>query len=367
MSWDIVRLGDACSEDKTIVGGKSSSIPYLGLEMIESETGRIDWSENTVEGISTCYSFDARHILYGKLRPYLNKVALPEREGRCSTEIIPLLPKGNSCREYIAYLLRRKETIDYVMPENTGSRMPRADMKHLLDMEIPHPPLDEQRRIAAEVERQLAIVEKAKQAAMEQLAAAQALNAAYLREVFEGNEWNEASLNTISENLDSRRIPIAQSNRKKGEYPYYGASGVVDYVDDYIFDEPILLVSEDGANLFARTYPIAFSVEGKCWVNNHVHVLRFDNRFTQKFVEIYLNSADISEYISGSAQPKLNQEKLYEITIPLPSPDEQQRIVEYYEAETEKTEKAITAIQAQLDIINAMPTAVLRQAFSGQM
>ena len=117
---------------------------------------------------------------------FLNKVALPTKEGRCSTEIIPLLPKNNSCREYIAYLLRRKETIDYVMPENTGSRMPRADMKHLLDMEIPLPPLNDQRRIAAEIERQLAAVEKAKQAAMEQLNTINSIPAAILRQAFSG-------------------------------------------------------------------------------------------------------------------------------------------------------------------------------------
>jgi type I restriction enzyme S subunit len=186
MEWEVVRLGDVCPEDKTLVHSKSSSKPYLGLEMIESETGIIDWTVSTVEGISTCYSFDSRHILYGKLRPYLNKVALPTIEGRCSTEIIPLLPNHDVSREYIAFLLRRKETIDYVMPENTGSRMPRADIAHLLNMEIPLPPIDTQHRIAAEIERQLSAVERAKRTAVEQLDAINALPAAILRQAFCG-------------------------------------------------------------------------------------------------------------------------------------------------------------------------------------
>jgi len=186
MKWDIVRLGDVCCEDKTHIDGNSSLKPYLGLEMIEAETGRIDWSISTVEGISTCYSFDTRHILYGKLRPYLNKVALPTIDGRCTTEIIPLLPKDGVCRKYIAFWLRRKETVDYIMPENTGSRMPRANMNHLLKMEIPLPLIDEQHRIVAEIERKLAAVERAKKAAVEQLNAINTIPTAILRQAFSG-------------------------------------------------------------------------------------------------------------------------------------------------------------------------------------
>jgi type I restriction enzyme S subunit len=184
MSWEKVRLRDICFEDKFIVDGKSSKMPYLGLEMIEAGTGTIDWNASTVAGVSTCYRFDVRHVLYGKLRPYLNKVALPDIEGRCSTEIMPLLPKENVCREFIAYLLRRQETIDYVIPEKSGSRMPRADMGYLMKMPVLLPSLDEQRRIAEEIERQLAIVDKAKKAAEEQVVTISALPAAILRQAF---------------------------------------------------------------------------------------------------------------------------------------------------------------------------------------
>ena len=112
-----------------------------------------------------------------------------------------------------------------------------------------------------------------------------------------------------------------------GEHPYYGASGIVDYVSSYIFDGEFLLVSEDGANLLARSTPIAFSISGKNWVNNHAHVLKFDNYDTRRFVEFYLNSIELSQYISGGAQPKLNQQNLNRIPIPLPSLDRQKYIV----------------------------------------
>ena len=135
------------------------------------------------------------------------------------------------------------------------------------------------------------------------------------------------TLNMISENHDSKRKPITSGNREAGEYPYYGASGIVDYVSGYIFDGDFLLVSEDGNNLVARSTPIAFSISGKNWVNNHAHVLKFDSYTTRRYVEFYLNSIDLSQYISGGAQPKLNQKNLNTIPIPLPSIKEQERIV----------------------------------------
>ena len=144
---------------------------------------------------------------------------------------------------------------------------------------------------------------------------------------FEGKEVEWKTLGEISTNKNYKRIPITQSERKSGKYRYYGASGVVDYVDNYIFDGDYLLISEDGANLTARKTPIAFSVSGKFWVNNHAHVIYFENYYTRRLVEIYLNSIDLSIFITGAAQPKLNQENLYKIPIPIPPLSEQERIV----------------------------------------
>ena len=139
-------------------------------------------------------------------------------------------------------------------------------------------------------------------------------------------EWK--TLGEIAENLDSKRKAVAKGGRSSGVYPYYGASGIVDYVDDFIFDGDFLLVSEDGANLVVRKTPIAFSITGKTWVNNHAHVLKFDNMINQKFVNYYLNNIDLSLYISGAAQPKLNQQNLNNIKIPYPSLEIQSRIVQ---------------------------------------
>ncbi len=138
-------------------------------------------------------------------------------------------------------------------------------------------------------------------------------------------EWK--TLGELAENLDSKRKPITSGLREAGEIPYYGASGIVDYVKDYIFDGDFLLVSEDGANLLARNTPIAFSVTGKTWVNNHAHVLKFVTYAERRYIEFYLNSIDLTPYISGAAQPKLNQKNLNSIKIPNSSPEKKARIV----------------------------------------
>ncbi|KLV04485.1 restriction endonuclease [Photobacterium aquae] len=144
---------------------------------------------------------------------------------------------------------------------------------------------------------------------------------------FEEGEVEWECLGNLAENLDSKRKPIASGLREPGDIPYYGASGIVDYVEDYIFDEDLLLVSEDGANLLARNTPIAFSISGKTWVNNHAHVLKFKTYAERRFVEFYLNSIDLTPYISGAAQPKLNKKNLNSIRIPNPLPEEKERIV----------------------------------------
>ncbi len=139
--------------------------------------------------------------------------------------------------------------------------------------------------------------------------------------------WTTRYLDQISVNLDHKRVPITKSDRVAGEFPYYGASGIVDYVADYIFEGDTLLVSEDGANLLARASPIAFPATGRYWVNNHAHILKFSEPTTQRYVELYLESIALDEYITGAAQPKLNQKALNSIPIPVAPPEEQRRIV----------------------------------------
>ncbi len=139
--------------------------------------------------------------------------------------------------------------------------------------------------------------------------------------------WTTKRLGELCDILDSQRKPITKRDRTAGEFPYYGATGIVDYVNNFIFDEPLVLVGEDGAK-WESGENTAFTIEGKCWVNNHAHVLRPHRKtLVDNWLVHYLNHSDLTEFVSGLTVPKLNQGNLREIPIPVPPLAEQQRIV----------------------------------------
>ena len=143
------------------------------------------------------------------------------------------------------------------------------------------------------------------------------------------NGWEWVKFGEISFNRDAERVPLSSDVRlgMQGNYDYYGASGVIDKVDSFIFDKTLLLIGEDGANLVNRSTPIAFLAHGKYWVNNHAHVIDgIDLRFL-KYLEIFINSISLLPYITGTAQPKMNQAKMNEIKVSLPPENEMPRIV----------------------------------------
>ena len=143
----------------------------------------------------------------------------------------------------------------------------------------------------------------------------------------EGWEWCRFGSSHI--NRDAERIPLKSADRKSrhGPYDYYGASGAIDKIDDYIYDGDLLLIGEDGANLVLRSTPIAFMATGKFWVNNHAHVLDSVDVLSLRYLAIYINSIDLKPYLTGIAQPKLNQKKMNAILTALPPLAEQHRIV----------------------------------------
>ena len=217
---------------------------------------------------------------------------------------------------------------DWCQKNTTMSSFASVDMNGFRKFPIPIPPLSVQTEIVrildaltaltSELTSELILRQKQYEYYREKL-----LSEEELEKV--GFEWK--TLDQISENLDSKRKPITSGLRTSGKIPYYGASGIVDYVKDYIFDGDFLLISEDGANLLARNTPIAFSASGKIWVNNHAHILKFETYEERRFIEFYLNKIDLTPYISGAAQPKLNKKNLNSIKFPIPSIPEQQRIV----------------------------------------
>ena len=154
------------------------------------------------------------------------------------------------------------------------------------------------------------------------------------------SKWEIVKLGELVEILDGQRVPVSKTKRIKGEYPYYGATGIVDYVNEYIFDEKLVLIGEDGAKWGANENS-SFIVEGKYWVNNHAHVLKpLRNKILDEYLVYVLNKFDLSNFITGLNVPKLNQNNLKNIKIPLPPLDMQEKIVREMEA-IEAREKEI--------------------------
>lgn len=248
-----------------------------------------------------------------------------------------------------------------------GFKVVEINPKDIAKIAIPVPPLEEQKRIVKILDEKFAQLETIKANAQTNLQNAKDLFQSQLTKAFSNTTWEKKKVSEISENLDSKRIPITKNVRKTGQYPYYGASGIVDYVEDYIFDGKFLLVSEDGANLLARTYPIAFIAEGKFWVNNHAHILSFKDEITMKFVELFFSNLDISPYVTGMAQPKFNQASLNNIEIPLPPRPEQKRIVEELDALSEKVLQLQEIYTKQIADCAELKQSLLQKAFEGEL
>lgn len=152
--------------------------------------------------------------------------------------------------------------------------------------------------------------------------------------------WKTHKLDDIADILNNKRIPLNSRERsfRSGKFPYYGASGIVDYIDDFIFSDEHVLISEDGENLRSRKTPIAFKADGKFWVNNHAHIIKGKTDFLNDWIVYYFANLDISPYLTGAVQPKLNKESLLSIPIRMPELDEVQSIASILSALDDKIE-----------------------------
>jgi type I restriction enzyme S subunit len=395
--WQWVKLGDVCKPDRQIVEPKSSlasRLLYLSLEHIESNSGRI-LREPTEpiqdEGRSTSFYFDHRHVLYGKLRPYLNKVVLPDFEGRCTTELIPILPTDID-REFLAWVLRRQETVDVAMQEKTGSRMPRANMDNLLALEIPLPPLDEQRRIASRLNEQLAAVESARKAAEEQLGAAWELPSAYSREVFESIEnslpksWRWA---TLADVCQFKRGPFGGSLKKD----IFVGSGYKVYEQQHAIQDNFEIgryyITEDKykeMEVFAiKPNDLIVSCSGTMGriaivppnaepgIINQA-LLKLTPKFdlvSSSYLKAYLQSENVQKKYflvsSGTAiQNVAPVSELKQIRVPLPTLPEQEALVNALQDKIQSSKLIVEMLESQLAKINRLPASLLREAFAGQ-
>ena len=377
--WEYKKLDDICSsiEDGDWIESKDQS--PNGIRLIQ--TGNIGngsykdkkdnakyISEETFKRLHCTEIFEGDILVSRLPDPVGRACTLPDLGCRCITAVdcsILKIKKDLVCNAWITYFMQSQAYFTIINSQCTGSTRLRITRKKLAEILIPVPPLSEQQSIVDYLDSAFAKIDAMKANAEKALGEAKALFQASLKEMLEPKEgWEEKTLPEISENLDSIRKPVTKNKRTAGVYPYYGASGIVDYVDDYLFDENLLCISEDGANLLMRTYPIAFPISGKVWVNNHAHVLRFKSMTTQNYVEYYFSGLKLDEYITGAAQPKLTQKALNSIIINMPiSLEDQQSIVETLDSLKSKVDR----LQANYDKISqecdALKQAILRQVF----
>lgn len=288
-----------------------------------------------------------------------------------SDKTLRLVPRRDVVSpEYLEYALRTPACRDFIEQNATGasSSMKNITQSTIRSIPLLLPPLAEQRRIAARLKEELAEVVRARAAVEAQLKAAQLLPAALLRDVFQDSDakmWPIKPFGEVVDNFDGQRVPLNLTDRQKrqGDYAYYGASGIIDHIDDYRFDGEFLLIGEDGANLLARSTPIAFSAAGKFWVNNNAHVVRPKQGVLLDWLRHYFASIDLSPFVSGSAQPKLSQESLNTIPTPVPSKAVQSELVRKLNSELGQHETLSNSIQSRLDTIEKLPASLLRNAF----
>lgn len=326
--WPMVKLGEVCSfeygkslpEKNRIPGpfpvmGSNGRTGFHNEYLVEGPTiiigrkgssGEVVWEENN------CYPIDTTYYV------------------KADTKRVDL--------KWFYYILKNLRLTEL----SGGAGIPGLNRNDAYIKEIPLPPLEVQREIVAEIEGYQKLIDGCRQVADAWKPDIQGYLdeelKQYLAEHPEQSEelsggWKMVKLGDVCEILDRFRKPVEKSERKTGCYPYYGATGIVDYIDQYIFDEKLVLIGEDGAKWGAGE-ETAFIATGKYWVNNHAHVIRPDrSKIIDEIIVYLLNSIDLSKYITGVTVPKLNQEKLRSIQIPLPPLSVQQRIVDKIEAE----------------------------------
>lgn len=386
MRQRLVRLSEIAVEDREIVPPDSPAAakrPYLGLEQIEAGTGRIlSYDGNSAEGKSTTFAFDDRHVLYGKLRPYLNKVALPDRTGRCSTEIMPLLAVDVD-RSFLALLLRSDRIVSGAMSEKTGSRMPRADMDALLSIEIGIPTLiEDQRQIAARLKGQLAEVHAARQAAQAQADNIALLRRRVLTEVFAavedmprkrlGDHAPTTSGSTPPRGVKAFWAPAEVPWVKTGEVTFAPITHTQEAVSLRALAECSLTLLPTGTVLVAmigqgKTRGQSAILEIAATTNQNCFAIQPSDTWEPSFLFHWMMASyhDLRELSGGrgGSQSALNGALLNSLVVPAPSRTQQAAIARHAQAALREVEALAAANQAQRAELERLPQRLLAQAF----
>jgi type I restriction enzyme M protein len=333
-NFDLVKIEDV-ADIRNGYAFKSElyqSSGYRVIRITNVQCGKIEDSDPKFHARLSPSDHEKYELLSGDI--LISLTGNVGRVGKITPDFLPAYLNQRVCRiqvfepnkilnDYLFWILNNRKFELSCIENSSGVAQKNLSTNWIKDYQFPLPDLDTQFKIVSKLNKYQKIIDGCTQV-IENCKPTIEIDPSWELVEFE---------KIILENLDSRRVPITKSDRQLGSIPYYGASGIVDYVSGHIFDEDLLLISEDGANLKDRNYPIAFSISGKSWVNNHAHVLKFKDPCTQKYIEYYFNQISLEPYLTGAAQPKLNQGTLNSIKIPLPPIRDMNSIVEIIEEE----------------------------------
>ena len=325
--WRECKLKDVCKYERISINPQKYKIlqfvHYSFPAFDNNKTPEIQFGGQIK---SSKYIVKKGYILYNKLNVRFKRIwninfETPENS-ICSSEFLPIL--ATKCnQDYLYYFLCSDELTDTMANSNTGTSgsHQRIDPNFLMKYDILLPPLPEQKAIA-EV---LSSLDDKIDLLTRQNKTLEDLAQAYFRKWFiedASDEWEVGKLGDYIEIHDSKRVPLSKIEREKMKsgtlYPYYGAATIMDYVNDYIFDGEYILMGEDGTVETEDGYPVLQYATGKFWVNNHAHVLTAKSPFNNYFIWFFLKQCNISGIVTGAVQPKINQENLKNIDIPIP-------------------------------------------------
>lgn len=387
-NWVWVRLGDVNKYISKSVNPISEPDKIFELYSVPS---MVDNYPEIIAGSdigSSKQSVCKKDVLLCKINPRINRVwkvsQFTDNELIASSEWI-IIRNNHIDANYLMYCFQSKYFREFMLSNvsGVGGSLMRAQPKYVQTYPIPLPPLSEQQRIVERIEELFAKLDEAKERLQEVADSFAVRKAGILHKAFTGEltkqwrrengvsdeSWEEKKLSEITENQDSKRIPLSKSQRDNMNriYDYYGASGIIDKVDDYIFEGKKLLIGEDGANLVTRSKDIAFIADGKYWVNNHAHILDVKDTVLLMYLCHYINNMDLIPYVTGSAQPKLTQAKMNNIKIFLPTLSEQHEIVRLIDDLLARERSVQQATEQALASIDLMKKSILARAFRGEL
>jgi type I restriction enzyme S subunit len=365
--WPVKTLGDVCE----VIAGQSPEGKFYNKEGkgVPFYQGKKDFSERVL-GSPTTWTTEVTKLsrpgdILMSVRAPVGPVNLCPIEACIGRGLAAIRPSSKTDTDFIFYYL---ESIQSEIAGTEGAVFASINKAQIADLRCPAPPLEEQKRIVALLDAVTDRVNELTACYEEARTHANNLHNSASREAFESNpDWPVKTIGDVCVVLDSLRKPITKRDRTSGDYPYYGATGIVDHVGDYIFDERLVLVGEDGAKWDAGD-KTAFIAEGKYWVNNHAHVLRCKpGVLVDSWLANFLTMSDLNRYVSGLTVPKLNQGSLVSIAIPVPPLEEQERIVSRLDSMRLKTSEMVAAYDAKLQAAIDFRQSILDSAFSGAL